>query len=151
MLNFADIATKKLEEVEKPPLPPMGTYRMKIMKLPESSTSNNGEWDILNFAVRVVEATDDVDTGSYPGDLSKVMLSHRFMFNKQDEAEFNKTLDRLKTFLTKHVNCASDSDDIAQALNASVGQEFMGTIVWRQDREDEELFHANIGRTGPLI
>lgn len=150
-LNFNDIATKKLEDVERPPLPPMGTYRFKITKLPESSTSGNGEWDIVTFPIRVMEATDDVDVGSYPGDITKVIMSHRFMFNKNDEAEFNKSLDRLKTFLQKHVKCADDNDDIAQALNASVGQEFMATIIWRQDKEDEEIFHANIGKTAPIL
>lgn len=149
-LNFAEIASKKMNEIEKPPLPPVGTYRWKISKLPEVNTSANGEWDILTINVRAVEALDDVDVGAYPGEITSIMQSVRFMFNKQDEAEFLRTLDRVKTFFTKHVKCAGDEDDIKVAMNNSVGQEFLGSIAWKQDRDDADLFHANIGKTAPL-
>lgn len=149
-MNFADIASKKMDEVERPPLPPVGTYRWQITKLPETATSANGEWDFVTIPCRVVEALDDVDVEDYKGDIRNVMMSHRFMFNKQDEAEFEKTLFRLRTFLEKHVKCSDGEMSIAQAMNAAVNQEFLGTIAWKQDREDPELFHANIGRTAPV-
>lgn len=149
-MNFASIANKKIEEVERPPLPPIGTYRWKILKLPEQSKSSDEKWEIVNFAVRAVEALDDVDVDSYPGKIDGILQSVRFMFNVEDEAEFEKSLFRLRTFLEKHVKCADAEMTIAQALNASVGQEFLGTIAWRQDKQDEETFHANIGKTAPL-
>lgn len=149
-MNFASIANKKIEDVERPPLPPVGTYRWKILKLPEQSKSSDEKWEIVNFAVRAVEALDDVDATAYPGKIDGIMQSVRFMFNAEDEAEFEKSLFRLRTFLEKHVKCADEGMTIAQALNASVGQEFLGTIAWRQDKNDEETFHANISRTAPL-
>lgn len=149
-MNFASIANKKIEDVERPPLPPVGTYRWKILKLPEQSKSSDEKWEIVNFAVRAVEALDDVDVAAYPGKIEGIMQSVRFMFNAEDEAEFEKSLFRLRTFLEKHVKCADEGMTIAQALNASVGQEFLGTIAWRQDKNDEETFHANISRTAPL-
>lgn len=149
-INFADVASKKMDEVERPPLPPVGTYRWQITKLPEQTTSGNGEWDIVNVSVRAVEALDDVDIDDYKGEIANIMQSVRFMFNKQDEVEFEKSLFRFRTFLEKHVRCAEPDMSIAQAMNASVGQQFLGTIAWRQDKEDAELFHANIARTAPL-
>lgn len=149
-MNFADIATKKVEDVERPALPPVGTYRWQITKLPEMTTSQNGEWDIVTVSCRVQEALDDVDTDDYKGDIRNIMQSLRFMFNKQDEAEFEKSLFRFRTFLEKHVRCAESDMTIAQAMNAAVGQEFLGTIAWRQDKEDPEIFYANISRTSPL-
>lgn len=149
-LNFADIANKKMADIERPPLPPVGTYRWKITKLPEITTSQNGDWDILTVMVQAQEALEDVDVGAWPGDITNIRQSVRFMFNKQDEAEFNRTLDRVKTFFVKHVKCAGDDDEIKIALNNSVGQEFLGAIGWKQDKEDAEIFHANIGRTAPL-
>lgn len=149
-INFADVASKKMDEVERPPLPPVGTYRWQITKLPESTTSGNGEWDIVNISVRAVEALDDVDMSDYKGEVTNIMQSVRFMFNKQDEVEFEKSLFRFRTFLEKHVRCAEPDMSIAQAMNAAVNQQFLGTIAWRQDKEDAELFHANISRTAPL-
>ena len=149
-INFADVASKKMDEVERPPLPPVGTYRWQITKLPESTTSGNGEWDIVNISVRAVEALDDVDMSDYKGEVTNIMQSVRFMFNKQDEVEFEKSLFRFRTFLEKHVQCAEPDMSIAQAMNAAVNQQFLGTIAWRQDKEDAELFHANISRTAPL-
>ena len=149
-LNFADIANKKIDEIERPPLPPQGTYRWKILKLPDQTKSSDEKWEIVNFSVRAVEALEDVDMDGYKGDINNILQSVRFMFNLEDEAEFNKTLFRLRNFLEKHVKCAEPDMNIAQALNASVGQEFLGTIQWRQDKNDEEVFHANINKTLPL-
>lgn len=149
-LNFADIATKKIDQIERPPLPPIGTYRFQITKLPESTTSGDGAWDIVNITCRAVEALDDVEMDDYKGAVNTIVQSVRFMFNKNDEAEFEKTLYRFKTFFEKHVKCAEAGDTVGMMMNNSVNQEFLGTIAWKQDKNDPELFHANISRTAPI-
>lgn len=149
-LSFSSIADKKIDEIERPPLPPVGTYRWKISKLPEISKSNDEKWEILTVNVRAVEALDDVDMDSYKGEVSGIMQSVRFMFNLEDEAEFEKTLFRVRTFFEKHVKSAEPGMTIPQAINASVGQEFLGTIAWKQDKQDADIFHANISKTAPL-
>jgi hypothetical protein len=149
-LSFSSIADKKIDEIERPPLPPVGTYRWKVTKLPELSKSNDEKWEILTVSVRAVEALDDVDMSDYSGKLEGIMQSVRFMFNLEDEAEFEKTLFRVRTFFEKHVKCAEAGMTIPQAINASVGQEFLGTIAWKQDKQDADIFHANIGKTAPL-
>jgi hypothetical protein len=148
-LNFADVASKPMAEVERPPLPPVGTYRWRITKLPEMSTTQSGEWDIVQVSVQAVEALDDVETDDYPGDIHNIRQSLRFMFNKQDEAEFEKSLFRFRTFLEKHVK-VSDGLTISQAMNEAVNGEFLGSIAWKQDKDDPDLFYANIGRTAPV-
>lgn len=149
-LNFADIAGKKLDEIEKPPLPPVGTYRWIITKLPEVTTSPDGKWDILNINCRAVEALDDVDMTDYSGQVTNIVNRLSFMFNKEDEAEFEKSLYRARTFFENHVRCAEPGDTLGQAMNNSVNQSFNGTIAWRQDKNDSDVFHANIGKTAPL-
>ena len=149
-LNFADVASKKMDEVERPPLPPVGTYRFSITKLPETNKSNDEVWEILTFNVRAVEALDDVDMSDYKGEVTNILQQVKFMFNTQDEVEFEKSLFRLRQFLEQHVQCADADKTIAQALNASVNQQFLGTIAWRQDKNDPENFFANISRTAPL-
>lgn len=149
-MNFADIASKKMDEVERPPLPPVGTYRWSITKLPSQNESKDGAWDIVEYNVRAVEALDDVDMSDYKGEVTNITQRLAFMFNKNDEVEFEKSLYRFRTFLEKHVCCANEGDTIAQAMNQSVNGQFLGTIAWKQDPQDSENFFANISRTAPL-
>lgn len=150
-INFAEVATRRIADVERPPLPPVGTYHWRVLKLPETTTTADGKWDIVNFSVRAVEALDDVEgLDDYVGEVTNILQSVRFMFNKEDEVEFDKSLFRLKTFLEKHLCCSDEEMSIGQALNASVNGEFLGTIAWKQDKQDPETFHANIGKTAPL-
>lgn len=149
-LNFADAASKKIADIERPPLPPVGTYRFSITKLPSSSTTNDEKWDILSIPCRALEAMDDVDMTDYNGAVEGILNNVKFMFNKEDEAEFEKSLYRARTFFEKHVKCAEETDSLAQAMNKSVNQQFLGSIVWTADKNDPEVFHANIARTAPL-
>lgn len=152
MVDFASIASKKVEDVERPPLPPVGTYRFRVMKVPESTKSQDEQWEFLRFTCKVMEALDDVETEEYPGDISNIVLSKSFVFNSADEAAFETTLFNLKQFCEKHLRCVEEGMTVAQMLNASVNGEFLGTVIRRQDKRDEtgETFNAEIGRTAPV-
>lgn len=150
MPNFADIASKPVAEIERPPLAPVGTYRWSIPKLPVQTTSNDGKWDILTVNCRALSAEDDVDLEGYAGEVTNITNSVKFMFNKEDEVEFEKQLYRMRTFFEKHVQCANEGDTIGQMLNNSVNGQFLGSIGWSQDKNDAELFYANIVRTAPV-
>lgn len=151
-LNFADVASKKIEDIERPPLPPVGTYRWRIMKLPATQKSQDEKWEFLRFTCKAIEPQDNVDPSDYPGDLSNIVLTKSFVFNCEDEAEFEKTLFNVKQFLVKHVQCGEEGMTVAQLLNASVNGEFFGDVRWQQDKRDEsgETFNAEIGRTAPV-
>lgn len=152
MVSFLDIANKKVEDIEKPPLPPVGTYRWSITKLPEVTRSQDGKWEFLRVPCRVVEAMDNVDLDDYKGDPTGIVMSVSFVFNTEDEAEFEKTLWRARTFFEKHVQCVEADATLAQMLNASVNGQFLGDIAWRQNKRDEsgETMQADIGRTAPV-
>ena len=151
-INFADVASKRIEEVERPPLPPVGTYRFRVMKVPESTKSQDEAWEFLRFNCRAVEALDNVDTSDYKGDINNVMLSKSFVFNTQDEASFETTLFQLRQFCEKHLQCAEPGMTIAEMLNNAVNQEFLGDVRWQQDKRDQsgETFNAEIGLTAPV-
>lgn len=151
MVDFASIASKKVEEVERPPLPPVGTYRFRVMKVPESTKSKDEQWEFLRFNCRAQEAMDNVDVEAYPGDIVNVMLSKTFIFNTQDEAAFEQTLFQLRQFCEKHLRCVEPGQTVAEMLNNSVNQEFLGDVKWVQDKQDQsgETFNAEIGRTAP--
>ena len=152
MPSFADIANKKVEEVEKPALLPVGTYRFSIIKIPEASKSRDEAWEFLRIPVRVIEALDNVDTSDFKGDVAGQLMSKSFVFNTQDEAEFGKAEWNMTQFFEKHVGCVESGASIAQMLNSSVNGQFLGDVVWKQDKRDEsgETFQAEIGRTAPV-
>lgn len=149
-INFADVASKKLEDIERPPLPPVGTYHWRITKLPDQTTSKDGKWDIVNFPVICVGFEDDVDAENYPGDLMKYIQSVRFMFDKTDQVAFDNTLNRLKTFLIKHAKAGDESQALNECINNSINCVFMAAITWNQDKQDADVMHANLGRTAPM-
>lgn len=150
MLNFADVAKKKVEDVERPPLPPIGTYRWTVTKIPEVTTSKDDKWDFLTFPVKVIEALEDVDTEDYKGAVTSIVNRVQFIFNKEDQVAFDQTMFRVRTFLEKHLQVADAGMSVSEALNASVGSQFLGTIGYRQDKNDTTLQYAEISKTAPL-
>jgi len=152
-LNFRDIATKKLEEVERPKNPPVGNYLWRISKIPTIETLKGDLWDIVDVPLQCIAPSDDVDTdalASY-GPVNKLMLRKRFMFDKNDQTAFDRTMYDLRRFLEDHVKCATPEMNIMEALNNAVNQQVMAEIVWRADKNDMEVMHANIGRTAPVL
>lgn len=152
MPNFADIANKKAEDVERPPLPPTGTYRFRVQKLPTTSKSGDEAWEFLRVLAKVVEPLENVDVDSYPGDIGNVVLSKSFVFNCNDDAAFETTLFNFKQFVLSHLKVGDPSMTMSELLNATVNAEFLGDVKWNQDKRDEsgETFNAEIGRTAPV-
>lgn len=152
MVDFASIASKKVEEVERPPLPPVGTYRWRVIKIPAQTKSGDEKWEFVRFACKVVEPLDNVEIGDYKGDPTNIMLTKTFMFDTEDEASFESTLYNMKQFCEKHLQCVEPGMSIAEMLNNSVNAEFFGDVRWTQDKRDQsgETFNAEIGRTAPV-
>lgn len=151
MPNFADIASKPVADIERPPLLPVGTYRWRVTKIPEqTSVGQDNQWDVVNFACQVVEVLDNVDREDYKGNPIGVPNRVSFMFDTTDEVKFEQTLFRMKTFLEKHLKVAEAGMAVTEALNASQGAEFLGDIKWRPDKNDQEVFYAEIGNTAPV-
>ena len=151
-MDFKSIASKKLEAVEKPPLPPVGTYRWVITKLPEirEVSSEKGAWDAVEFQLKAVEAMDNVDMDGYNGKIDSITQRLSFMFDKNDEANFQKTEYRFKKFLVEHVKCADESMALNEAMNASVNGQFLADIRWDPDKNNPGEYNANIAKTPPL-
>lgn len=149
-LNFADIASTKVEDIERPPLPPVGEYRWKVTKIPTQTKTKDEAWEIVEFPVQALEALDSVEMDDYKGEVMGIRNRVVFMFDTNDEAKFEQTLFNLRRFLENHLQCAESGMSIAEALNNSVNQEFIGTVRYRQDKNDPEVFYAEIGRTAPV-
>lgn len=157
MPDFRSSLSKPLESIERPPLAPAGVYRFKITKPAVFGEVNsaNGNWDTVTFLLQAQEAIDvaDVDALNAFGPVRNVNLSQRFMFPKGDSPEdkinYVRTENRLRSFLERHLGLSA-SLSMAEALDQAVGQECLGTVGYRQDRDDPEVMYAELKQTAPL-
>lgn len=151
--DFKDIAKTKLEEVKTVPLPPVGTYRWVITKLPairDFKGADGTEYQSMEFPVQAVQALEDVDVSEYPGEISEIRQNLSFMFDKNDEVAFIQAQNRIKNFFTKILQCVGEDASVAEGMNASVKKQFLAPINWTPDKKDDSVIRANIGRTAPL-
>lgn len=156
MPDFASIGNKKQEDIVRPPLPPPGGWLFRITKPHDvrqvKSTSGDGrEWEAVEFQCRGIAPSADVDSDAAReyGDPGKIMQRVSFMFDKNDDVAFQQTENQLKRFLAEHVQCWKDGMSLSEAMANAVNGEFIGTLTWKADKNDSDIFHANITKTAP--
>lgn len=156
MVDFSKTLKKKLEDVKRPPLIPVGTYTGRVAKQPEFNESGDGKWKTIDFQLQLVEAGPDVDQEALAeyGGLSKgSIIRHSFMYSTEDTAEANANADRttfrLKQFLTEHL-AIEGVEDLDQAIANSLNQQCMVHVGWRPDKNDPEVQYNMVKKTAPL-
>lgn len=154
-MNFTDIMDESIANVERPPLAPIGSYVMQIIKLPDQRelTSDKGSWDVIEFAsIRVIRPGDDVDPeafaswGGKPGDIQG--LRKTFMFDKSSEVSQKQTLANLKEFIRDHCGVNISGMSTRQALNAAVNQQFLGVVGYRSSEDGRQFYQ--LGKSAPV-
>lgn len=136
-MNFADALDTKASDIERPPVLPQGTYVWTVSKVPVISTSNSGEWDIIEFPLRAVSAESDVDEDELAafGSLNAAMNRMSFMFPTAPEKDSDRkrTLFNLKRFLLETLRVEGDDDTtIKELLAGAINCQFMAIAKWRQ-------------------
>jgi hypothetical protein len=160
-VNFDDIGSMTLENVTRPPLAPLGTYRFQITKIPAWSDieSPNGKWRALEFQCRGIAPTEDVDMDAFQayGDAKNIMVRKSFMFTKdpEDKAGFDQTMFNLKTFLNEHLGLPvtdpnGDPIPLNLLLNNSVNKQFLGVLRYREDKNNADNKFHDLGKTAPV-
>lgn len=151
-LKFSDVANKKADEIERPPLPPVGTYLWLVTKIPTIQENVKDQWDIVEYQVKAVAAQDDVDAEAIAayGNVSNITNRIAFLFDTTDPAKFAQTEYNHKRFLAEHLQCWEDGAGLKEAMNSSVNHQFLGTVKWTPDKQDPEVYHANISKTAPV-
>lgn len=150
MPSFSDIANKKLGDIERPPLPPVGIWKFLCTKV--TGPRDQGQWEVVDFHLRGVEPRDgvDVEDAATFGDPAKINLRKSFMFDKEDAVGFAQTEYNMRRFMIDHLKCCGEDDSIKQGMNAAVNCPVLGEIVLKPDKQEEGLFFANIGKTAPI-
>lgn len=149
--SFADIANTKVEEVTRPPNPPIGHYIFQITKVPTEEVSKDDKWLTISYPCVAVAGVDiDADALQEYGELKNIRQSVRFMFNREDDTAAQATLFRMRTFLDQHVKCTEDGMTMKQAMNAAVNNRFIGELAWRPDKNTPEIIYTEIRKTAPV-
>lgn len=153
-MNFNDVLKTKASEIERPPLTPVGTYTVVVKKVPSIETSQDGKWDFLSFNLGLLTAGDDVDVDDlkkFGGLNAGTVMSRRFIFDKEDDTKFKRTLYDVKRFLFEHLMVEGNDDTpLQEALNNSVGSQCLAFVKWRADKNDPEIQYSEIAKTAPL-
>lgn len=155
-INFTDALNKKVGDLERPPLVPIGLYLTTVQKVPTMDTIAQDRFDVVDFPL-VVAAPVEVDEDelkdfrdSTGGDVIGQPVRLRFMFNKEDEVAFKRALFNLRRFLEEHLKCASSDVELKVALNNSVNGQCHTQIGHRPDPNDSEVQYIDVRRTLPV-
>lgn len=154
-MKFTDALDRSLENIKRPPNPPVGHYVMQVKKHPENSSfeaRNSGKtFDRLEFTLVIVEAKDDVDPEELEeyGDPAGFALRKSFLFDNDDDNAYEKSLYNLRRFL-EQLGVQASGESLSEALAQSVGAQCIGELKHRADNEDAEVIYAELGRTSAL-
>ena len=153
-MRFSDSLDRKLEEVKRPPNPPVGHYTWQVNKHPDmeafESKNSGKKFDRLSFMMTCVEASDDVDPDDLSefGNVAGFSTTKTFLFDNDDETAFERSMYNLKRFL-EHLG-VDESLELSEALAVSVGTQCLGELKHRPDPNDAEIVYAELGRTAGL-
>lgn len=151
-LDLTNILKQKVEDIERPPLLPPGTYTMRVAK-PAARREINDDWEALDFQLQPVEAdmdTVDEDELKEFGDITKAQMRHTFMFDRNDATSAQRTAFNLRRFLEEHLQVVDAGADMSEAINAAHNATCMVTVVHKQDKQNPDLWHANVSATAPV-
>jgi len=152
-MNFTESLNRKMEEVERPPLPPVGHYIMQVVSQPEldliESARTGKEYDKVLFPVEVVSACDDVDQDELSefGNVQGIRLRKEFLFSRaeEDKQSYARSEYQMRQFLAEHLGLDAEMS-FSEAFPASVGAQFIGELIHRPDPNDPEIIYAELGR-----
>lgn len=156
-VDFNKALNSAVESIERPPVPPVGHYVWQITKVPVMEKRGKDDmYQVVEFplqAVSVFEDANDVDPDDLKayGKVTGIRDRLTFMFDTTDDARFQQTLFRLKTFLKDHLKLdVNENTPLKEALNMAVNKRFVAPLSHRPDPQNPETLYTQVGRTAPF-
>ncbi len=149
MRRVSEILSKPAVSIERPPLPPKGTYVLAVQGQPKKT--DRKEYEVLDFTMKGVRPTDDVDTDELKayGAPSNIIVRKSFLFNTQDEAAFRQTEFNLKEWLTRHLG-QDETLTLKELINGAANKQCLGVIDYRPNAENPEIMYPDLKKTAPI-
>jgi hypothetical protein len=133
MVNFKDLLSKPLDNVERPKALPAGTF-YGMVKSYELKESNEKKTPFVEFTLAVQSAGEDVDQADMEGvDLSKKSLRARFFITPDSEY-------RLKEFIGS-LGIPTTGRSFGETLPETVSQPVMIDVTQRQSTDGQDIFN----------
>lgn len=149
MPSFSDVLSKAAESIERPPLPPKGTYVFVVQGQPK--TNERKEYEVVDFQLKGVRPGEDVDADDLKayGSPANIIVRKSFLFNTTDEAAFKRAEFNLREFLVTHLGMDAGLT-IKELMTMANGKQCLGTIDYRPDQENPEVLYVDLKRTAPI-
>lgn len=152
MVDFVDILSKKVDEVEKPKPRPVGTYLASIAGMPKQKKVNvqGEEKPIISFSCKILAPREDVDQGDLAehGDPSAWMPFNRDIWVDSPEGEW-----ALRQFLQNTLDIdpgpKGKSKSLGEMCAEAPGRQLLITLKHRpfQNKAGEMEIATEIGAT----
>lgn len=161
MANFADYASKPVDDLPEVKLLPQGSYIWTVSEVPESKISAKGNHDVLTFKLSCVSPADDFENEADLEDFGNPAGEKRSLIFTVVRGDHNMDMDAAETerrqardiknitqFVFEHLGAEADS--LQEALSKCVNHQFVGYIQHEADNRDQTRTVERIGRTAPL-
>jgi hypothetical protein len=152
MAKFADLLDRKAEDIQRPPLLPIGIYMAKITK-PYATSDLKGKegkmYERREFpcAIMAPVEVDEVDLEEYGNVANQPFRVDWLLDTDEDEsAKREMTLFRIKNFL---IACGAmgEDDDLRSGLDNGPNCEFGVEIGHRPDPNNPDVFYLEVKKT----
>lgn len=151
MASFAEMLDRQAEEIQRPPVLPVGIYQVTINKQPEIDEINSKDgnvFDKITFPMQVQSAASvDEDELESFGKVQGVPLRLDFIRTRDDDDPRQADTDfKLKSFFG---NCGLDTDGatMGQLMGSVIGQSVLVQVNHQMDRDDPEIVYTRVGRS----
>lgn len=140
MVNFNDALDTNVDDIEKPPVQPQGTYGWRINKIPTLGESNNGLWNIIEFPCVAIHAEEDVDQDELEafGGLNQAINRISFMAPTEEgpegDAARKKAVYQAKQFCLNTLR--AEGETFKELLDNALGCEFLASATWDVQEND---------------
>ena len=150
MTSFLDIVDVNTDEIEEAPVLPVGTYILEVTKPTDVKQSNSGEWDMINYPCRVVEAyevdEDDLeDFGNVEGEPAMITFMAPRAEGTEAERNRQRTLNQVKKFHEDVLN--QGGGNLKQLMAECKGHRFLAAAT---HEEYNDATQVRWGKPMPL-
>lgn len=150
MGTFADILSKKVEEIERPEPYPIGGYEFVVNGLPKMNEVGDNQAKVIEFSLNLTAPMEDVDQADFQAYVAKFgpfpkAIRYSFFIESQDGSP---NVWRLKQFLVETLKLP-DTGKLEELINMAPNRRGGCRIGHKPSKTGMELF-AQIENTFAL-
>lgn len=132
-MNFEEILSMPMHDIEAPKPLPVGTYLAQIEPQYEIKKMGKNNTDVIEYNVRIISAYNDVDLDSHPEGVAGIKRHFRLWVMDTPESKY-----RLKVFFTETLGL--EGTNLKALIPEAVGHTLAITIKQRPSEDGTRLY-----------